>query len=522
MTYRGDDDIPDPQRLIKLARQSMSSAERRRKYRKIEYLDAGFWYRPQLEFFAAGASGVHQRLIYGGNQTGKTLACGAEVSWHLTGLYPDWWTGHRFAKPIRAWAVGESVILVRDTLQRQLCGQEFGEGLVPLESFAKKPIMVAGGMRACDTIFVTHHTGGKIDGVSSLSFKTFEQRRERLQSESVDLIWIDERPDELIYSELLARTAATSGHLMVSFTPVGEGAGGGVTYKFLSESSADRSPHHIHGEEAKHISPERREVLEVEFSDAERETRLEGTPQLGSGPVFPIELLSSLIKPTDRERLRDTMPENRWCVGIDFGFDHPFAAVMICWEPESNQIWVVDSFRMQRSSALYHAQRIFGMCWNLRLPIAYPHDAHTHDKGSGETLASQYKALGLRMMATNAFNHGTNHNYSVDPALEEIRSYMYGGRLHIGSYNHEFIDEVRNYHRDQDFRLVKQRDDLVSAFRYAVMMRRFGKPLHECEGYGYTKLPFAVGQPRGGGQRFARGSVNHPDGSFDVFTGKMG
>jgi len=27
------------------------------------------------------------------------------------------------------------------------------------------------------------------------------------------------------------------------------------------------------------------------------------------------------------------------------------------------------------------------------------------------------------------------------------------------------------YHRDEDFRIVKQRDDLVSAFRYAVMMR---------------------------------------------------
>ncbi len=48
--------------------------------------------------------------------------------------------------------------------------------------------------------------------MARLTFKTFEQRRERLQSESVDLIWVDKRPDEQIYSDLLARTSATDEH----------------------------------------------------------------------------------------------------------------------------------------------------------------------------------------------------------------------------------------------------------------------------------------------------------------------
>src|SRR5262249_51198308 len=152
-------------------------------------------------------------------------------------------------------------ILVRDTLQRQLCGGEFGTGTIPLESFGKKPIMISGGMQAIDTAFVTHETDGKVDGTSPLTYKTFEQRRERLQSESVDLIWIDERPDEQIYSELLARTTATDGHIIVSYTPVGEGGAAGLTYRFLSEPSADRSVHRITSAEAKHISEARREEL---------------------------------------------------------------------------------------------------------------------------------------------------------------------------------------------------------------------------------------------------------------------
>jgi phage terminase large subunit-like protein len=202
---------------------------------------------------------VHQRLIYGGNQVGKTKCCADEVSWHLTGQYPTWWIGKRFDKPIRCWVVGESVILVRDTLQRQLCGaQEFGTGVIPLESFGRKPIMIPGGTGAIDTAFVVHETDGKMDGTSSMTFKTFEQRRERLQSETVDLIWVDERPDEQIYSELLARTAASDGHLIVSYTPVGDGAAAGLTYRFLSEPSSDRSVHRIAAAEAKHISAPRR------------------------------------------------------------------------------------------------------------------------------------------------------------------------------------------------------------------------------------------------------------------------
>jgi phage terminase large subunit-like protein len=487
------DDTPDPQKLIKLARQTLSSAERRRKFRRIDFLDMSFWYRTQLAFFAAGATGVHQRLIYGGNQTGKTLCCAAEVSWHLSGDYPPFWTGKRFTKPVRCWVVGESTTLVRDTAQRQLVGgrEEWGTGLIPLESFAKAPIMVAGGTGAVDTLFFTHATDHKTDGTSSLSFKSFEMRRERLQSETIDLIWIDERPSEQIYSELLARTSASDGHIIVSYTPVGEGAAAGVTYRFLSEPSADRSVHRIAGTEAKHITETRREELAGQYTEAERETRLEGIPQLGSGPVFPLELLPGLIKTFNP----DTLPSwARWCVGIDFGFDHPFAAVLIAWAHDTGDIWVIDSFRMQRSSALYHVQRIHEMTQGLRVPIAFPHNGHTHDKGSGLSLAGQYREFGALMMSSHAINHGTKLN-NIEPALEEMRALMFGGKLTIAGHNNELLEELRHYHRDTDYRIVKQADDLLSALRYAIMMRRYGKSRSECEGIGYGRMAYA-GQRR--------------------------
>lgn len=510
----------DPRHLAKLARRTMSSMEWRQKYRRIDFLGSSFWYRTQLEFFAAGATGIHQRLVYGGNQTGKTLCCAAEVVWHATGGYPDWWAGLRRKGAQRIWVLGESVVLVRDTLQRHLCGApEIGSGLIPADAYHGRVIMVSGGMGAVDTVYVQHFDAdGNPDGLSSITFKTFEQRRERLQSESVDVIWIDERCSSEIYAELLARTSATNGHLLVSFTPVGAGAAGGVTYKFLSEPSPDRRAFRIEGSEARHISAERRAELAEEYSEAERETRLEGHPQLGSGPVFPIELLGGLVREFDKQTM---IPDDaRHNIGIDFGFNHPFAAVWTAWHPPTNRIWVIDSFRMERSSARYHVERIHNMTGGLRLPISWPHDGHTHDKGSGLALADQYKSYGANMMPSHAVNHGVG-NYAVEPALEELRAMMYASTLIINPCNRELLDEMRNFHRDQDFRIVKQMDDLVAALRYSVMMRRSGKPLEQCRGIGFGNLPYAYQQssrltdPR---QRFARGSASHPEGGYDLFS----
>ena len=33
------------------------------------------------------------KVMFGGNQTGKTTTICAEITYHLTGVYPDWWMG---------------------------------------------------------------------------------------------------------------------------------------------------------------------------------------------------------------------------------------------------------------------------------------------------------------------------------------------------------------------------------------------------------------------------------------------
>ncbi len=516
-----DDDAPDPVKLMKLARQAHTSGEYRRKFHMADYWGLSEWYEPQLRFFAAGTK-HHQRLLRGGNQVGKSFPCAYEAGLHMTGQYPKWWTGKRFNKPTRGWIIGPERSLVRDGPQRKLTAMqgEFGTGTIPLAAFAGKPVMVPGGTGSIDTMSVVHETDGAKDGVSTATFKSFEQGSEKMQSESVDWIWIDERCSEEIYSELMARTTATDGIAFLSYTPLK--GGGELTYRFLNEYSPDRIDIRIDANDAKHISAERRAQLEESYLPHEREARIHGIPQLGIARVFPFPI-ESLMRPINADT--DVQGWAKWLVGIDFGYGHPFAAALCAWVPEIDLFFVVDGFKMERSEAFYHVKRIAGMCRGLRIPIAWPHDGLTHEKGSGIALADVYRRVGAPMFATHAENKGGG--YHTEPAVEEMIGFMKRGAFYIQSHMSELAEEILSYHRDQDYKIVRLRDDLISAVRYAFMMRHQGRLLDACETYGrapgvdgaqYDPRPVrSVSGPR---PQFAKGSANHPDGSFDIFSGR--
>src|SRR5262249_14377198 len=137
--------------------------------------------------------------------------------------------------------------------------------------------------------------------------------------------------------------------------------------------------------------------------------------------------------------------------------------------------------------------------------IAWPHDGHVHDKGSGLALAQQYRGFGANMLPSPATNHGAD-DYRVEPGLQEIRELMFCGKLHVAGHNTELLEEMRHYHRDDDFKVVKQRDHLIDAFRYALMMRRSARPRVECEGVGFGAMLYAGHRPeRRGEPQMARG-----------------
>lgn len=152
------------------------------------------------------------------NRVGKTEGCGAyETTLHATGLYPSWWPGKRFHKPVKAWAAGDTNKTVREIIQEKLLGPpgHWGTGMVPGDLVVHRTLK-QGVADAIDTIFVRHVSGG----TSRIGLKSYQEGRESFQGSEQDLIWLDEEPPEAIYTECVLRTMTTGGIVYVTFTPL--------------------------------------------------------------------------------------------------------------------------------------------------------------------------------------------------------------------------------------------------------------------------------------------------------------
>lgn len=428
-------------------------------------LEAYAPYSKQREFHGA-SSQYRERLFMAGNQLGKTWAGAFEVAMHATGRYPDWWTGRRFPYAIRCMVGSESAELTRKGIQRLLLGppeirEEWGTGAIPHDA-VRDTSMKQGVPDAVSSIVVRHECGED----SVIQFNSYDQGRTKWQADTVDLVWMDEEPPQSIYSEALTRTNATGGLVFVTFTPLlGMSE---VVKRYLLDKPEGTTVINMTIEDAEHYSPEQRAAIIASYPEHEREARAKGIPILGSGRVFPIAEEAIKVTPFP-------IPAH-WprIVGLDFGIDHPTAAVWLAWDRDSDIVYVTDAYRVKDASIAIHASAIRARGdW---IPVAWPHDGLQRDKGSGLQLAEQYRNQGLSMLRQKAtFDDGSN---GVEAGLAEMLMRMQTMRLRVFGHLSDWFEEFRLYHR-KDGLVVKEGDDLMAATRYALMMRRHAKTHEE-------------------------------------------
>lgn len=416
-------------------------------------------YPKQREFHAAGAT-HRERMLMAGNQLGKTLSAAFEVAMHLTGKYPPWWVGKRFSEPVRWLAGSESAELTRKGIQRLLLGPpeneaQWGTGAIPkadVVDWARRP----GVPDAVATINVQSIHGG----ISSVQLATYDQGRTKWQADTVHGVWFDEEPPEDIYFEGITRTNTTFGPVMTTLTPL-MGVSN-VVKRFYLDKPANTHLTMMDINDAEHYTPEQRAQIIASYPAHERKARTKGIPQLGSGRVFPID--------DDEIKCESFAIPNHWpqVGGLDFGWDHPSAGVKLAWDRDSDTLYITAAHRQREQTPAMFAASI--KPWGNWLPWAWPHDGLQHDKGSGEQLAKQYREQGLAMLPARAtFEDGSN---GVEAGIAEMLDRMQTGRFKVFNHLADYFEEFNLYHR-KDGLIVKKGDDLISASRYAMMMRRF-------------------------------------------------
>lgn len=157
--------------------------------------------------------------------------------------------------------------------------------------------------------------------------------------------------------------------------------------------------------------------------------------------------------------------------GVDFGIDHPFAAVLLSHDSDNDIIYVLAELKVKGAIPAIHASRMRVIAGSV--PIAWPHDGNARDKGSGETLASIYAREGPAMLGQHASL--STGGYSAEAGIIEMLTRMRDGRFKVAAHLREWQEEMESYDRI-DGLIIKVNDDLLSATRIGVMQLRSARP----------------------------------------------
>lgn len=449
----------------------MAAPSNKQTYAKLKRLEelrkscAMFFYKPyakQLAFHAAGLT-YRERLLMAANQSGKTYAAGNEVAFHVTGLYPDGWKGWQTTRAPRGWVGSVTSELTRDGAQRILLGPigNWGSGTIPKDLIVD--IKRARGVPdAVETILVKHET----DDIAQITFKAYSDGREAWQAETLDFVWYDEEPPEEIYTEGITRTNNTRGRVFMTFTPLLGMTNTVMRFMGDNRQHPDRHMTNMTIDDVEHYDAEQKRQIIDSYPAHEREARALGIPMLGSGRIFPVaeEIIA--------EDPIGPVPKNwKQIIGIDFGWDHPTAAIRLALDPENDVVHIVSAYRQKEATPLIHAAAI--KPWGDGLPVAWPHDALQHDK-SGEQYRKLYADQGLAMLSTHASYEDKAKGNKVEEGLMDMLQRMQTGRFKVDRTLSLWWEEFRMYHR-KDGQVIKERDDLMSATRYAIMMLRYAE-----------------------------------------------
>lgn len=407
---------------------------------------------PILDFTVTGTHAYRSRGILSHN-CGKSEAGAYEVTCHLTGLYPSWWTGRKFTGPVEVWACGTNSQTTRDIVQAKLLGgvNNPGGGMIPAH-LIEKTVTARGLPGALEGATVQHASGG----LSVIGLKSYEQGRSSFEGTSKDVIWDDEEPPADVYTEQLYRTLTTKGITLVTFTPL-QGMSE-VVRGFLEPENDEASKTKMYVQagwkDVPHLDAAEMQAMKATTPPYQIAARTEGEPSLGSGAIYPISE-SEIVIPTY------AIPSTwRKYYAMDVGWNRT-AVLWVAEDPGNGNLVCYDEHYQGQGEPASHAAAVKARGEWMHGVIDPASSGSSQI--DGRQLIDVYGKLGLRLEpAVNA----------VEAGLTQTWNLMVSGRLKIQEHLRNLRGELRKYHRDEHGKIVKQHDHLCDCLRYACISGR--------------------------------------------------
>lgn len=408
-------------------------------------------YPKHIEFFGAGKTFTERGFI-AGNRVGKSEAGCYETVCHVTGLYPDWWDGLKFNRPILAWVGGDTATTLRDIVQKKLLGEitDIGSGMLPKDCIVEYKTR-RNVPDAIETIRVKHVTGG----VSTIVLKSYEQGRETWQGSEVDWIWIDEECPQAVYGEALIRLMTTKGSMIMTFTPLNGTTDVVLSFLENSQETEAEFPKWVTicgWKDVPHIDEETKAKMLANTPPQLREARSEGKPTTGSGLIYPVDHKNIVIEDFK------IPPHFQKLYGMDVGWKAT-AACWGAWDRDNDIIYIYSEYKRGGEDGmdmpLVHSAAIKSRGEWIKGVIDPA--SRGRSQVDGEQLYTTYRKNGLKVYPANN---------AVEAGIFNVWERLNTGRLKIFKSCTMLLREFTLYQRDLNGKIVKTNDHILDSLRY--------------------------------------------------------
>ena len=432
------------------------------------FLKQFLFYSPTPKQLAFHESSLRasERLFLGGNRTGKTNAVCMEMAMHLTGVYPDWWTGYRYQRPISAISASISLKDTRDILQKKLFVGDMDGSMPPIlheSTIVEKTNTTIAG--AFDMVKIRHVSGG----VSELKFKAFQQGESSFQGVKADFIHLDEVPNFRVYQEALIRTTSFDQEKtflvcsmwpergkddlishFIDYAPEGEVRSGRF---YIMASWADNP----------HLKEEERERLRQSVPSWQLEAREHGIPVFGQGKVFTMRETELFVDPFE-------IPKHfAFVYGLDPSSSSggTWGSVLLAHDRDHDIIYAVADYKLSNATPTEHASNLSRIipdwCTGMVDPAGAGENMHTKEK----TIDFLQNRSGLSLIKAHKANN------TKEAMIDEIYERVRGDRFKIfastkGVGCRHLVTEWRQYARDENGLILKKNDHCIDALFYAL------------------------------------------------------